>query len=265
MEGVRLERSCKDWIRYGHQGGGVQAVRAWFAGSAFDRHRHDTYGIAVTDHGVQAFGYRGARHHALPGDAIVLHPDELHDGGAGTDAGFGYRIVYVDPALVAAAAGALPFVREPVVRSARLSRAVADCFDDPEDVDALALELAEALVELAGGELPARRIDIAALDRARELLHAAADRVVRSVELEAASGLSRYELARQFRARFGTSPYRYSLQRRLEAARQRLGTQSTAEVALEGGFADQAHFTRQFKRAFGVTPARYAFLTRGAT
>ena len=32
------------------------------------------------------------------------------------------------------------------------------------------------------------------------------------------------------------------------------------EVALEAGFADQAHFTRMFKAAFGITPARYGAL-----
>jgi len=33
------------------------------------------------------------------------------------------------------------------------------------------------------------------------------------------------------------------------------------DVALETGFADQAHFTRMFKAAFGLTPARYGALT----
>jgi len=43
---------------------------------------------------------------------------------------------------------------------------------------------------------------------------------VHSRELEALSGLSRYELARQFRHRYGTSPYRYLLMRRRGTARK---------------------------------------------
>jgi len=31
-------------------------------------------------------------------------------------------------------------------------------------------------------------------------------------------------------------------------------------VALEAGFADQAHLTRMFRAAFGLTPARYRAL-----
>ncbi|HEY8490488.1 MAG TPA: helix-turn-helix domain-containing protein, partial [Dehalococcoidia bacterium] len=58
-----------------------------------------------------------------------------------------------------------------------------------------------------------------------------------------------------------TSPYRYSLLRRLDFARSqvRAGT-PLVHAALAAGFADQAHFTRTFRAAFGMTPGRYARL-----
>jgi AraC-like DNA-binding protein len=84
---------------------------------------------------------------------------------------------------------------------------------------------------------------------------------VRSAELEAVTGLSRYELARQFRALYGTSPNRYALMRRLDFARNQLrGEKRLVETALTAGFADQAHFTRMFRSAYGMTPGRYARL-----
>jgi AraC-like DNA-binding protein len=84
---------------------------------------------------------------------------------------------------------------------------------------------------------------------------------VHSAELEAITGLTRYELARQFRLTLGTSPHRYLLARRLDLARQRMGAgRPLADVAAEAGFADQAHFTRTFKAMFGMTPARYRAL-----
>jgi len=90
--------------------------------------------------------------------------------------------------------------------------------------------------------------------------------VIRSSELEEVTGLTRYDLARQFRSAFGTSPYRYSLMRRLDRARASLrGNRSLADVALAAGFADQAHLTRMFKAVFGVSPARYRTLEAGRT
>src|SRR3954462_7458719 len=117
--GVGLERSCgeapSDGIRQADPAGGVERLKAWFSGPAYHPHRHDTYGIGLTLSGVQRFGYRGSTHTSLPGEVQVLPPDELHDGYAGTEAGFGYRLLYVDPALIFAAvrqvtgrAGSLP-------------------------------------------------------------------------------------------------------------------------------------------------------------
>jgi AraC-like DNA-binding protein len=274
--GEGLERSCGagDWVRGRGPAGGVELLRAWFGGRAYARHRHDTYAIGVTEAGIQVFDYRGRVERSRPGQVVVLHPDEAHDGRPGDEDGFGYRIVYVEPARIAAAVrtirggpASLPFAREPVSRNPALARAVTAAFRtalEPLALDALVLRLAEGLIESDDGRPAAepRRVDQAALDRARAFLDGRRA-IVRSTELEAVTGLSRYELARQFRVRYGTSPYRYSLMRRLDVARSglRAGT-PLAEVALAAGFADQAHFTRMFRSAYGVTPGRYARLGR---
>jgi AraC-like DNA-binding protein len=273
-----LERSCtrlaSGWIASTSPGGGVELLSAWFAGQAYARHCHDTYAIGVTDSGVQIFDYRGARRVSRPGQVVVLHPDEMHDGRAGTAAGFGYRIVYVEPARIAAAvrairghAQSLPFVREPVATNARLARAVREAFEPesgPLAIDSTVMSLAEGLLATeGGGDAPTswRRLDARAVERARTLLDAECRRGVHSAELEAVTGLTRYDLARQFRLLLGTSPHRYLIRRRLELARQRMhADQPLADVAFEAGFADQAHFTRAFKAAFGLTPARYRAL-----
>jgi len=257
---------------------GVELLRAWFGGRAYARHRHDTYAISVTEAGVQAFDYRGRAEQSLPGEVVVLHPDEMHDGRPGTAAGFGYREVYVDPARIADAvreisggAAPLPFVGRPVMRSETLARAVSAAFGaslEPLAIDVLVLQLAEGLLDAQADRPVARaplRLNRPALERARAYLEARRT-VVRSAELETVAGLGRYELARQFRVAHGTSPYRYSLLRRLDHARQRLGDGTPlAELALEAGFTDQAHFTRMFRSAFGLTPGRYLALRHGTS
>lgn len=276
--GEGLERSCQGsiagWLASSRPAHGVELFRAWFAGEAYQKHRHDTYAIGVTDAGVQVFDYRGSAHASTPGQVVVLYPDEMHDGRAGTDRGFGYRIVYVEPVLLTDAVRSLrgkpcslPFVSEPVSTNAILSRAVDAAFHAPLEslaVDSLILDLARGL--MAGqrsGDKPvvSRRLDVRAIERARQFLDAEKTRVVHSRELESVTGLTRYELARQFRTAFGTSPYRYLLMRRLAFAREEIHRgRPLVEVACDAGFADQAHFTRAFRSALGLTPARYRAL-----
>jgi len=278
--GEGLERSCQDtgagWLATSAPSGGVELLRARFGREAYRKHRHDTYAIGVTDFGVQVFDYRGAVHTSLPGQVVVLHPDEVHDGRGGTEEGFGYRLVYAEPSLIADAvrtlhggARPLPFVRTAVSMNAVLSRAVVNAFGAPLEslgVDSLVVDLARGLVSAeTGGPSPApgRRVDAAAMERARQFLDAERTRVVRSAELESITGLSRYDVARQFRVTFGTSPHRYLLMRRLELARERIHLGGAlVDIAIGAGFADQAHFTRAFRSAFGLTPARYRALRR---
>src|SRR5262249_61261507 len=134
--GVGLERSCNevcaDWMRSTETEHGVECLEARFHGHAYHKHRHDTYAICLTLAGLQAFSYRGAAEVSLPGQVTVLHPDEEHDGYAGTAEGFGYRILYVDPALIFEAVQTLcgrlcplPFVRHPVVTNQHAGQLLA--------------------------------------------------------------------------------------------------------------------------------------------
>src|SRR5579864_9743216 len=175
--GEGLERSCRGtvagWITSTRPAGGVELFSAWFAGEAYQKHRHDAYAVGVTDSGVQVFDYRGSVRASTPGQIIVLYPDEIHNGRAGTREGFGYRIVYVQPSLLAEAVRVLrgrpyplPFVSEPVSTNARLLRAVKRAFRAPLEslaADSLLVDLAEGLMageRGAAGPIVSRRVDV---------------------------------------------------------------------------------------------------------
>jgi AraC-like DNA-binding protein len=253
---------------------GIERLVAHFDGHAYDPHRHETYAIGMTLSGAQQFRYRGADCVSSTGQIMVLHPDEPHDGHAATQGGFSYRMIYVDPAAIRAAldpeaggAHVLPFVAEVVSQDESIAAVLAEAFSgfpapfDPLALDALLSSLADALAKR--GRLP-RRPAVSprrAVAQARDLLDAEYARSIESADLERATGLDRFSLARAFRAAFGTAPHRYLVARRVAAARRLIaGGAALAEAADACGFADQSHLNRHFKACMGVTPGRYARL-----
>jgi AraC-like DNA-binding protein len=265
----RLERSCnrgRDWIRFGPQAPGLERAEVHLSTCAFEPHRHDTYAIGITTSGVQTFRYRGERRVCLPGQLHVLHPDETHDGAAGTDDGFGYRILYVAPELVRDALGgaALPFVPDPVQKPAPAIASLLADLDEPISDLARAesvAAVADVLRALASTPMPSAAIDLRAVELVREYLAAHACEQTPASTLEAVAGTDRFTLARHFRRAFGTSPDRYRTLRRLALARAAIeGGLPLVQAAAQAGFADQSHLTRQFKRAYGLTPARWTAL-----
>jgi len=74
-----------------------------------------------------------------------------------------------------------------------------------------------------------------------------------------ALGMTPCLFARQFKKSFGSPPYAYVIERRLDRARWLLAKTAVAikEVAASCGFSDQPHLTRLLRRAHGVTPSEY--------
>ena len=249
----------------------LQRLTARFGGHAYDLHRHETYAVGLTLWGAQSFHYRGGLRTSSAGQVMVIHPDEAHDGHAGVDEGFAYRMLYIDPGAVSAALGtsATPFVRDVVADDGALAGLLREAFADfprplePIATDAIVGRVAELLSARSdsaarpGRQPPAHR----AATQARDFLIAVAPRTVASEELEKVSGLNRFALARHFRAAYGTSPHRFQVGRRLIRA-QAMIAQGTplSEVAAATGFADQSHLTRHFAARFGLTPGRWAAL-----
>ncbi len=77
--------------------------------------------------------------------------------------------------------------------------------------------------------------------------------------LASISNMSLRAFERRFRAAFHLTPQRFLRKLRLRIASRALihTDASLSEVALNGGFADQSHFSREFRRQFGRTPREY--------
>lgn len=271
---MTLANPKQDWILRAAASGHVERIEAFFGGHGYDMHRHDTYAIGRTLSGVQSFHYRRDFRHSLPGGTIVLHPDEPHDGQAGTEAGFHYRMVYVEPALIQQILGGrpLPFIAGGLSGDARLHAASGALLQstqerlDPLQEDDALYDLAHALCTAAGwsegrrtGRQTRRRpLDYVAAERARHYIHASLDTTITLDALAAAAGKDRWSLSRDFRALFGTSPYRYVMLRRLDLARRLIATGTPlADAAAHAGFTDQSHLTRRHVQTYGMPPDRW--------
>jgi AraC family transcriptional regulator len=129
-------------------------------------------------------------------------------------------------------------------------------------LEGLMLELASALIQRQRPER--RRPGPAWLHRAQEMLHAHYHESVRLGEVAGRVGIHPVQLAREFRKHHGCSLGQYVRRLRVEAACAMLVESDCplALIALETGFASQAHLSRIFRLVTGLTPARYRAASR---
>jgi AraC-like DNA-binding protein len=248
---------------------GVQAVEAR-SDHVFARHSHDQYGVGLMLAGGQTSSSGRGQVEARAGDLITVNPGEVHDGAPLGGAPRAWRMLYLPPHLGGAVAADLAegarrdyTFHHPVAHHAALAacfrRLYAAVTHHTSDLlrEQLLLEL---LHGLRGDAARDRATPVtAAIARARAMIDDAPAAAPSLADLAAISGLSRFQLVRQFARATGLTPHAYLIQRRLDAARALLARGAAlADAAAASGFADQSHMTRLFIRTYGLTPGAYA-------
>lgn len=272
---MTIQSTGQDWVDLRRDPAtGIETIRAHFEGHAYDPHWHDSYLVGVTEQGVQQFHCGKAKNISTPGRVFLVEPGEIHDGLAPAEGGFTYRMLYIDPAVLAAGLtrigcyttdGETPYFArtlfdDPTLAAATYEAVGALHTNDIRLVQDAAFDRLLRLLARHSGKRAERVPDIApiAAQRAREFLHAHFDDDVGLDALAAAAGTSRYKLSRAFKSAYGLPPHAYLVQLRLTYARRRLAAGDTAvDVAAACGFADQSHLGRWFQRAYRLSPAAY--------
>ena len=85
------------------------------------------------------------------------------------------------------------------------------------------------------------------------------DAALRVEDLARLVRLSQSHFSRAFSSSFGCPPHRFITRCRLERAKELMLRTDVPllQIAIECGFADQAHFSRVFLRLVGIAPARW--------
>lgn len=268
-------RQASNWVK--KAAGPTERIEACFSGLAYAPHSHDTYTLALTMQGVQSFNYRKTLRYSLPGEVVILHPDEMHDGQAGTDSPFAYRAISISPVDVQEVlqGASLPFLASGVSNDQQfvgIARRLLAEMQRPLqtlELQELIFAFATVLQQATGNSIRHTTANYQAVKRVREyiddMMAGAADLLleISLEELAHVAQYSKWQVTRDFRALYGTTPYRYITLKRLQTAKTliELGV-PLAQVAAHSGFADQSHLTRQFKSCFGTTPKLWATLQR---
>ena len=252
------------------QRAGVEAVEA-DTDLAFGRHTHEQFGIGLIERGAQKSASGRGMVEAGAGDLITVNPGEVHDGAPIGDGGRAWRILYLDPAIVAEGAadigieGRMAMTGEfiqPAVSDRRLAQLFRDLYQamtssaaDHEilQADQTLLLLLDALLQPS---MPAQpRAPAAGIALARTWIDDDPAAPLTLAALAKEAGLSRYQFLRGFARETGLTPHAYLMQRRIHRARRLIaGGARLSDAAAASGFSDQSHMTRLFVRSFGMAP-----------
>ena len=227
--------------------------------------------IGVIHAGVKAFRRGRATQLAAPGSLSVVNPGEMHTGEREHGDELVYAALYLPEAAIAAMfPDQLPscsVIRQPVIDDPEIWQNLALAHhlmmvgsDDGAAEEALTWAIALLFQRYGSNELLQSALGCPkTISSAVEYMHSCAGAPIGLEEVSKAAGVGLFHLIRLFRRHLGMTPHAYLTQIRITKSKQLLKHgRPISEIALDVGFADQAHFTKRFKQLTGTSPAHYA-------
>lgn len=237
-------------------------------------HSHTQYSIGAITWGESTFLYHNNTHHVEWGDLVLINPQWPHACNPIDDKPWSYLMLYIDSTWLSQLRYNLGMLKEPkwqdiaqaIISNKSLYKsfcAMAECLLDLEqDFLNKQIQVVDCLSTLMQvvNEAP-----IPPLVQTPSILKNLAayldEHYKEDITLEnlcMLSGYSPSHLIRIFKQYFGMTPHSYLVNRRIQCSQKELKKGiSIIDIALNTGFADQAHFQRTFKQYLAATPNQY--------
>jgi AraC-like DNA-binding protein len=239
----------------------------------YARHSHAHFSIGAITAGRSTYVHEQAQYEVAAGTVVLMNPGDVHACNPIDDQPWSYVMLYVEtPWLTdlqhqSGFAAELEFRRfsDTHLSDAELFGKLMALYEVLVDDQLEALAKQSAAVEffsdlqlrLNPADQPVHEPNFK-LERAAGFIREHCTEVLSLEAICAAAQLSPSYLIRAFKQRYGMTPHAFVVNQRIQFARERLRSgQLIADVALEAGFADQAHFQRAFKQHLAATPGQY--------
>jgi AraC-like DNA-binding protein len=239
----------------------------------YARHSHAHFSIGAITAGRSTYVHEQSAFEVSAGTVVLMNPGDVHACNPIDDQPWSYLMLYVETPWLTDLQHQLGFSQDAAYRRfsvthtrngnlfAGLNDLYAILVDPLQDVlskHSAAVEFfTEVQQQLNPIEQPLREPNFK-LERAADYIR---DNCTQMLKLEGiceAAQLSPSYLIRAFKQHYGMTPHAYLVNRRIQFAREQLRNgKLIADVALEAGFADQAHFQRAFKQHLAATPGQY--------
>ncbi|MEK3732424.1 MULTISPECIES: AraC family transcriptional regulator [Paenibacillus] len=243
---------------------GITALTASMADFTYVKHCHEEYAMGVTLRGVQQYNLDGSFQSSYRDGVMLFHPEQVHDGRAQDRSGIDYVMIYIQPGLFLDLLGKKDIVKfdAPIVYNRRLEHSILSLvraiFSDQDEAvcSEMLIRIAHHFSDIDMQVMPRRNDRL--ITRAKDMIHASLNDVLKLDELSRELGMTKYQFIRAFKASTGISPYRFFLNSKLEHAKRIIEQKKDIYSAVAAcGFVDLSHLNRHFKRVYGITAMEY--------
>ncbi|MFL8990972.1 AraC family transcriptional regulator [Pseudomonas sp. QLc11A] len=239
----------------------------------YTRHAHEHFSIGAITAGRSTYLHEQSAFEVSAGTVVLMNPGDVHACNPIEDQPWSYLMLYVDTPWLTDLQRQLGFSDDAAfrrfsathTRDANLFAGLVDLYEvlvDPQqDVlrkHSVAVEFfTDVQLRLNPVDQPLREPNFK-LERAADYIRDHCTQNLRLEDICEAAQLSPSYLIRAFKQHYGMTPHAFLVNRRIQFAQDQLRSgKLIADVALEAGFADQAHFQRAFKQHLAATPGQY--------